>query len=139
MLLATSVCVIIFSTCKAAGQGSLPKHHWRLNSRSKQQQLYQYTSEGQLCPLWSELSRSESHREVLWRRINSRYVSLCSEDQTSRLYPSFLDPNSSAAEVITGVNFATAGAGNEYETNTLLNAIRVPHQIDKFRDCIDRS
>ncbi|KAF9676996.1 hypothetical protein SADUNF_Sadunf08G0061400 [Salix dunnii] len=59
--------------------------------------------------------------------------------RSKRLHPSFLDPNSSDAAVITGVNFASAGAGNEYQTNTLLNAIPVPKQIDKFRACIDKS
>ncbi|EEF47344.1 GDSL esterase/lipase At2g31550 [Ricinus communis] len=52
--------------------------------------------------------------------------------------PPFLQPNLSNEDLITGVNFASAGSGFDAKTNALTNAISFSRQIDLFKDYVAR-
>ncbi|KAF2286409.1 hypothetical protein GH714_016777 [Hevea brasiliensis] len=52
--------------------------------------------------------------------------------------PPFLDPTLSEHDLITGVNFASAGAGFDDLTTTLSNAIQVSKQIELFKVYVEK-
>lgn len=54
------------------------------------------------------------------------------------LVPPFLQPNLSDTEIITGVNFASAGSGFDDQTVILTNAIPVSHQPTMLKSYITR-
>lgn len=139
--IAAYVCVIIFNTCKAAGHGPLPKFPAILifgdstvdtgnNNYINTLLKANFFPYGQNYPGQKATGRF-SDGELIPDMLASAL-------KIKEAVPPFLDPNLSDAEVITGVSFASAGAGYDYQTNTLLNVIPVPKQIDMFRDYIAR-
>ncbi|KAG6765513.1 hypothetical protein POTOM_029558 [Populus tomentosa] len=139
--IAAYVCVIIFHACKAAGQGSLPKFPAILifgdSTVDTGNNNYINTL---LKANFSPYGQNYPGQKATGRFSDGELVPdmLASALKIKEAVPPFLDPNLSDAEVITGVSFASAGAGYDYQTNTLLNAIPVPKQIDMFRDYIAR-
>ncbi|XP_055961519.1 GDSL esterase/lipase At1g06990-like [Mercurialis annua] len=52
--------------------------------------------------------------------------------------PPFLDPTLSDNEIVTGVNFASAGSGYDEATTLLTNALSPKKQVDLFKSYIPR-
>ncbi|XP_057975463.1 GDSL esterase/lipase EXL3-like [Malania oleifera] len=55
------------------------------------------------------------------------------ELRIKQLLPAYLDPNLKAADLLTGVNFASGGAGYDSLTSELVSAISLRDQLDMFK------
>ncbi|KAL6853748.1 hypothetical protein ACP4OV_019777 [Aristida adscensionis] len=58
--------------------------------------------------------------------------------QLKEYSPPFLDPKLSNTDIITGVNFASAGSGFDEQTSRLSNTLPMSKQVDHFKDYLIR-
>ncbi|KAF2312435.1 hypothetical protein GH714_034675 [Hevea brasiliensis] len=110
---------------------------WRFYSGYRQQQQYQNYRPVQLPSLWAGL---RGCGKPTGRFSNGRVPSdfIVEAFGVKKLLPLILNPNLQLQDLLTGVTFASGGAGYDPVTSTLAPAFSLSDQIDQFKDYIKK-